>query len=176
MMTLNFIGGEYEVTSDDRLWLLRAVQAEGPPQLGVARALINCFCYLRSKRRFDGSLTRHIRAYAQPVNPRWFADGDLYAISLVTKSDEDKRDCARAASSRELKHCRRTEFAPHVVGAVSVSLETDYASDITDYAAANVDATGKGYVARTGAFPGLNRFWTRCPGWQGYAVGVPRVG
>jgi hypothetical protein len=173
-MTLVYTGGTYEPTEADRLWLLRAVQAEGAPQLSVARALVNCFCLLRSRKRSVASLEEHVRAYAQPVNPRWFVDGDLFKLSLAAKQHEARAEAIRTAERREHQHSTRTLFSLQTTDAVELALSTEYEADVTDYAAYYVDATGKGMVARSGAYAGLNRLWTRAPGWRGYTVSNAR--
>lgn len=153
----------YEPTAEDRLWLSRAVAAEGAPQADVARTLVNLFMLQRAKGS-DQTLTKLVRAYAQPVNPRWYPDGDLY---LATARTEVER---RASQRRRDVHSTRMVFPPDVKRAVLLALETPFPSDWTDYAAPDVDASRKGYVPRTEATPGVNRFWSRSPGWGGYFV------
>lgn len=161
----------YEVTDVDRLWLLRAVQVEGPPCVLVARTLVNGFCWARAKRRYARDLCEWVRAYAQPVNDRWYVSGDLHIAHCARlKSDADRAVCVRAAMEREARHSKRVEFAPHVESAVDTALSTDWQDDTTDYAAPGVDALHKGYVPRSEPKRGENRFWTRCVGWGGYAV------
>jgi len=153
----------YEPTAEDRLWLLRAVEAEGSPRSMVARALVNLFVHQRTtggKR----TLAQVVRAYAQPVNPRWFEDGDLF---LSKPRTEQERTLAR---KRKALHSTRTVFSPQTVAAVREALSTSWLSDVTDYAAPNVDATDKGYTPRSEKRAGENRFWTRVPGWAGYAA------
>lgn len=165
---LRFQGGQYSVTDADRLWLSRAVEAEGPPRDRVARALVNGFAYARSKGKYSGSLMGWVRAYAQPVNSRWFTSGDLFKKHLAQAPAEERAELTRRAYTREAKHATRTEFTPETVAAVNEALSGVYASDVTDYAAATLDATHKGYVPRSVAKVGENRFWTRAVGWTGY--------
>ncbi len=166
---LKYQGGTYGVTEADRLWLMRAVQAEGPPQLQVARALVNGFAWARAHRKWAGSLMGWVRAYAQPVNSRWFTSGDLHKKQVAEVADAAARaQLERRAYEREAKHATRQAFAPEVEAAVNEALTTPWASDITDYAAPAVDASKKGYVARSAPRPGQNRFWTRAVGWTGY--------
>ncbi len=171
MTTLRFgHEGSYAVTTDDRLWLLRAVQSEGPPQLDVARALVNLFCYLRAygdKR----ALADVVRAYAQPINPRWFTSGDLYVASLAKAgSPQERATLVAKAQTRERVHSTRMKFDAGVIDAVKRALEQPFPSDVTDYAASWVDATSKGYAPRSEPGAGRNRLWTRAAGWAGYWV------
>lgn len=154
----------YVVTEEDKLWLSRAVAAEGKPYAQVARALVNLFMLQRSKGNTQ-SLAQLVRAYAQPVNPRWFPGGDLFlAKSQRTPLDESQ------ARARETVHSARTSFAPQVRDAVLDAVLTPYPSDVTDYAVPSLDGSAKGYVARSAPVRGENRFWTRAPGWRGYFV------
>lgn len=168
---LIFEGGTYQVSADDRLWLSRAVQAEGPPQLGVAVALVNGFCWARSQRHYRGSLMAWVRSYAQPVNPLWYVGGSAYALAQAGKIDEAQRkEGALRAHLRETKHSRRTDFTAGVLLAVDAALSVPCTTDVTDYAAPEVDARAKGYQPRGMVLRGQNRFWTRAPGWTGYRV------
>lgn len=170
MTAIAWNGGRYEVTDADRLWLLRAVQAEGPVQADVARALVNLFAFLRSQGD-QRTLTQVIRAYAQPVNPRWFQSGDLFKAAAAATTTQDALAVALdKARNRELVHSARTSFTQHVVQAVELALTQPFRSDVTDYAAAHVDATHKGYESRSTPRTGRNRLWTRAVGWAGYLI------
>lgn len=153
----------YAPTAEDKLWLSRAVAAEGKPFAGVARALVNLFMLQRSKGNAQ-TLATLVRAYAQPVNPRWFPTGDLYLAHARTPLELDQ------ALARQRTHSTRVSFGPQVVDAVEQALGTPFPTDVTDYAVPSFDASKKGYVPRTVAKPGENRFWTREPGWRGYFV------
>ncbi len=166
---LKYQGGTYGVTEADRLWLMRAVQAEGPPQLQVARALVNGFAWARANKKWAGSLMGWVRSYAQPVNSRWFTTGDLFKKQLEAAPDAlVAATLTRRAWERESKHATRTVFTPDVEAAVNEALTTAWPSDVTDYAAPSVDAAKKGYVSRSAPKAGENRFWTRAVGWTGY--------
>lgn len=156
----------YVPTADDRLWLARAVAAEGPPQPMVARALVNLFMMQRSKGSTQ-TLAHLVRAYAQPVNPRWMPGGDLHIAAL------EKGEDTEAQASRRLAHSSRPMAAmpPYVTAAVDGALTASFLSDVTDYAAPTLDASKKGYRARGEPVPGYNRMWTRAPGWSGYVIG-----
>lgn len=157
-------GGSYEVTPSDRSWLLRAVEAEGPVSTQVARALVNRFALLRS-RGDKRTLGEFVRAYAQPVNPRWFPDGDLFRKQGVPSASE-----LAQAQKRETVHSARLTFSAETEAAVDEALSTPFPSDVTDYAAPDLDASKKGMLARSDKRAGVNRLWTSAPDWAGYAV------
>lgn len=165
---LIFDGGTYEPTDEDRLWLLRAVQVEGPPQQMVARALVNGFCWARSKRRYKGTLASWVRSYAQPVNPKWFPGGTLLEKFCADLPAPEAARERRAAEVRRDVHAECTRFAPRIGAAVRDALETPYAGDVTDYAAMWIDASKKGYQLRSEPKRGVNTLWTRDASWTGY--------
>jgi hypothetical protein len=159
-------GKKYEPTAEDKLWLARAVQAEGPVASQVARALVNGFGVTYAHGTYK-TLKDFVRAYAQPVNPRWFPDGDLFlkhAGGVPTAAQ------LAIAQKRRDVHSTRTKFSAETKDAVKQALETPFSSDVTDYAAAKLDASKKGMTARSDATQGENRLWTRLPGWPGYSV------
>jgi hypothetical protein len=163
----------YTVTEGDALWLARAVEAEGPVQSQVAAALINGFCFARS-RGYTKPLTAFVRAYAQPVNPRWYATGDLFLAWLEGKSDSEKIEGRKTAERREHVHSARAVFSPGTQAAVTAALNGRalIPASATDYAAAYVDASGKGYKPVSEPKAGQNRLWSR-PGadkWTGYVI------
>lgn len=154
----------YEVSADDKLWLLRAVEAEGAPKELVARTLINLFAWARAHGKEIGqSLAKTVRTYAQPVNPAWYPGGQFVPLNAAPE------ELARAKRRRDV-HSTRTAFSASTVDAVERALTTSWSLDWTDYAAPGVDGTRKGYERRTNDLPGQNTFWTRAPGWPGYSV------
>lgn len=179
-------GKQYALTAGDRLWLLRAVQAEGPVQSQVAEALVNLFAYRLDARAQNPSsrglaeatsLQSLVRAYAQPVNPRWYAGGDLHRAALAKASAQSERSKLQAAAvKRERVHSTRTVFDAPVIAAVDSALRGRHATDVTDYAAQHIDARPKGYEARSEPRQGVNRLWTREPGWSGYAASAAAWG
>jgi hypothetical protein len=95
----------YQVTDDDRLTLIRAVAHEGKPYLAVAWCLLQRFCWLYPS--YD-SFARFIKAYAQPINPRWFPDGDLHqkararaGADLSRIADLDRRAARRVQYAKQ---------------------------------------------------------------------------
>ncbi len=171
---LSFAGRRYVVTSEDILWLTRAVEKECHDdgqvldENRVAQCLVNCFCLEATKGTYS-SLTKFVQAYAQPVNPRWFPEGDLFK-RWHTK-DPGKYKMSDAVLRRD-KHSKRTDFGWEACQAVDRALfegPLDIPANATDYAAAWLDASKK-YVALTAPVKGLNRLWTRAEGWTGYSV------
>lgn len=169
----------YSPTHEDVLWLKRAVQAEGPPRARVAATLVNKFMWARARLNSRRTLAQFVRAYAQPVNPRWFIGGDLYEAKVRNpKLTEKQRSAERnAALLRERVHSTRDSFKGETESAVQQALTSaPELRDATDYA--KWDAPGKpGMVALTQAVPGTNRFW-RAPaaeGWAGYTTALAAV-
>lgn len=168
----------YAVTAGDRLWLSRAVQAEGPPETHVAQALVNGFMLSRS-RGYTKSLGEYVRAYAQPVNPRWFKGGDKYLESMDdADTDEERTLRERKAYVREHVHSVRMAFSPVVRVAVERALAMPPEMPrATDYAAHYVVRKSP-WLALTDARAGVNRFWARprTEGWAGYVVDAAVLG
>lgn len=108
---------------DDRLWLLRAVEAEGAPRDLVAQVLVNRWAWLWD--RLPGKFTRLselVRAYAQPVNPAWYPEGRLYQQQAATLTGEQARVAAQRAAKRRDEHSARTRFSAHTMAAVDRAL------------------------------------------------------
>jgi hypothetical protein len=94
------------LSTQDVLQLARAVNAEGYPQNGVAWALVQRAAWLKTKG-IEISLGRLVQQYAQPLNPRWFPEGDLHqkqvaGLVATGKLDEAKAE-NRAADTRKTK-------------------------------------------------------------------------
>lgn len=155
----------YQPTSDDRLWLLRATEAEGSPVATVPRVLVNLFMMQRAQGNKQ-SLTTLVRAYSQPVNPRWYANGDLFKKQFPRPTAQQKS----VASARENIISKRITFLPEVTAAVDGALSKSFSSNATDYAAPAINGAAKGYVALTPAQTGVNRLWSRKASWTGYTV------
>jgi hypothetical protein len=166
---------EYVPTSEDKLWLHRAVDAEGEPRGQVAETLINGFMWARSELDYPKSLTAWIRSYAQPVNPRWFPHGDLFQHQYDRAKDDDERaELMRRAIVREEVHSRRLAFGSKTRLAVQHALtHAPVLPGATDYAAPSLVRPSP-WVALTEPTPGRNRFWTRpgAIGWAGYRIGT----
>lgn len=74
----------YTLTVDDYTDLLRAVEREGPPKLAVAWCLLQRFGLLYP---LYSSLSRFVKAYAQPINPQWFSNGAAHLAELKRLKD-----------------------------------------------------------------------------------------
>lgn len=185
-MTLTARGGhsKYEPTLADVLWLQRAVAAEGKPRVKVAQTLVNQFMFNRHTAGSKLSLADSVRNYAQPVNPKWFVGGPRFEQKLALTASEAERTQLRAqAYTREHVHSKRTQFAPDVVLAVKVALNsppdlpraTDFHAPYTRNELGELVAYTKspGWVPLTRLTEGENRFWMRpeAIGWAGYLAG-----
>lgn len=162
----------YEVTPDDELWLLRAVEAEGAPRADVAATLVNKFVWRRARTPFRGTLAEHVRQYSQPVNPRWFPEGDKYAESVARLSEADKQIALARAQHRVQVHASRTTFSAPTRKAVRLALTSPpRLPEATDFAAPWVERKPP-WEALTPAEPGKNRLWVNpeAKGWKGYAI------
>lgn len=173
----------YDVRDSDVLWLLRAVQAEGADQGEVAAVLLNGFAWARAMNGYRGTLTDYVRAYAQPVNPKWFPDGALHHAAMQrATTDAGREELERRAGQRIRVHSTRTKFSEPTQRAVHAALtgQVKIPSQATDYAGPNVDAGSRGLKPLRVMIPGdkRNRLWARpgTEGWEGYAMSgvIPR--
>lgn len=157
--------------AEDVLWLCRAVEAEGRVEEQVAQVLVNLWARTHSKAP-GTKLVTIVRAYAQPVNPRWYLWGDLHKKWVEL---DPKNETAAKALRREQLHSRMIDFRPEVVAAVNKALtvgSVDIPACATDYAAPRIDASGKYGPALTDRDAdrkaGRNTLWTRDRAWLGY--------
>lgn len=110
-------------SAEDAMWLARAVEAEGAPRDLVAQTLVNRWLWLWDHGRPYATLTDLVRAYAQPVNPRWYRTGHLHLARRAAASDDEQRARLDArAERREYVHSTRTAFSPETTAAVSRAL------------------------------------------------------
>jgi len=84
----------YAVTPTDRAWFIRCLWREGAPAETVGHVLLQRFALLSSQGAKYATLTDFLRAYCQPVNPRWFPGGDLTWKALAAA--KKKNDTAAA--------------------------------------------------------------------------------
>lgn len=84
----------YSITDDDYLNLARAVQFEGKPQNVILWTLLQRFAVLNSLGTYK-NLNDFIKAYVQPINPRWFPTGDLHLTRLKILSTAGKKTEAK---------------------------------------------------------------------------------
>jgi hypothetical protein len=66
---------EYTISNKDKLDLTRAVAKEGKQPEAVTWALLQRFAWLYPT---FSTLSDLVKAYAQPINPRWFPNGDKH--------------------------------------------------------------------------------------------------
>lgn len=78
-LTWTWQGKAYSLplTSEDILTLARAVEHEGYPHEGVAWTLIQRAAWLNT-RGTKVSLAALVKGYAQPINPKWFPEGQKH--------------------------------------------------------------------------------------------------
>lgn len=109
-------------TYDDQLWLARAVEAEGEPRDLIAQTLVNRWVTLADRGSAD-SLADTVRAYSQPVNPRWFPDGDLFRAALNAAAPADRARLLARAERRRDELSRVTLFSSETREAVRRAFE-----------------------------------------------------
>jgi hypothetical protein len=108
---------------EDRLWLARAVEAEGEPRDLVAQVLVNRWAWL-----FDEvpgkymKLRDLVRAYAQPVNPAWFPGGKLFEARVKTLEPLEQAQAQQQAKNRRDVHSTREQFSANTLTAVDQAL------------------------------------------------------
>ena len=163
-------GGSYRVTPSDRLWLLRAVQAESnkpDDRRRVAQTLLNRFVFLKSRGSTAyPTLTKFVRAYAQPINPLWESKS-------TSKCRLNPRYCTDAMLAKRRSSRNQTQFSDSTVFAVNEALSrgmTKVHKSSVHYAAPGIGAAGK--VRLTPDVRGYNTFWAVSSSrrWPGYAV------
>lgn len=88
---------EYDATDEDALVLAQAIAREGAPHDAVAWTLVQRFALLHPKYP---TLAAFVRAYSQPINPRWFPDGDKHLARLEQLDAAAQRDEKRRAANR----------------------------------------------------------------------------
>ncbi len=163
-------GGSYRVTPSDRLWILRAVQAESnkpDDRRRVAETLLNRFVFLKSRGSTAyPTLTAFVRAYAQPINPKW-------ASQSTAKCRTNPRRCTDAMIAKRREARTQTQFSDSTVTAVRGALTrgiTSVASSSVHYAAPGVGAAGK--IRLTPDRQGYNTFYavSGSRNWSGYSI------
>lgn len=154
---------KYSPTDEDRIWLLRAVAGEGRDHREVAQALAQRFRFLRETRPgLYPTLASLVRAYSQPVNPRWLPGGDKFEAARAA----GKSSASDAAVRRRRVHHARVDFDPQVVSAAGEALcmlragwpPNAIAPEVTHFAAP--DKNRPHMIERTTARDGRNRLWT----------------
>lgn len=156
-------------TAADALWLSRAVEREGEPRDWVAQALVNRWALLKDQGGAGyPTLASFVRAYAQPVNPRWFPEGDLHLAQLdahASRGPAHRADMIARAERRRDEHSTRRIFHPLTQAAVARALQGPITlpPGVTEYAADTASARQR-HGAPSHARPGKNAFWSPHPG------------
>jgi hypothetical protein len=161
----------YVPTSQDRLWLLRAVEGEGEPKELVASALVNRFLYLRAKRgsyRRKG-LADFVRDYSSPVNPARMRGGKFWEAAWA-RADARGRRALLALHEKRVRHSTRDIFSPATMQAVDAALtRPPRLPSATDFAAYD-HPPSQGLTRVRAGKPGVNALYTADPTWRGYRV------
>lgn len=168
-------GTQYEPTPEDVLWLLRAVEVEGPPHELVAQTLINGHLWERETFGRKRTLAAWVQDYAQPVSPKWMPGGTKYQEAIATaRSDAERTAIQQQALKRQLTHATRTRFSQVTIDAIrhAFTRPPRYPGAV-DYAAAWVQKS-PGWLPFSHPGPGerVNKFWARpgAVGWLGYRI------
>lgn len=117
----------YRMTDEDTLVLAQAIAHEGRPRDGVVWCLIQRFCWLFPIYR---TLSRFLRAYVQPINPKWFPGGKLHRRELARIRRRYRDDPGqmstlleneRGRAQRRVGYARDTwtDFRPYVTQTLS---------------------------------------------------------
>ena len=155
----------YRASTDDRLWMLRAVAGEGGEHRRVASVLVQRFRFLDETRPgLFPTLERLVRAYSQPVNPRWARGGDLWRKANAKGWPEG----SEAAADRRARVSRMTQFGPETRAAVDYALGVleeggeleGVPPEAVHFAAPRIDGSSRGLVPLEAARPGRERLWT----------------
>jgi hypothetical protein len=168
--TLTWAGGTYTVSPSDRIWLLRAVQAESnkaDDRRRVAQTLVNRFIYLKARGSTTyPTLTKFVRAYAQPINPLWESQS-------TSKCRQYPSRCTDRMIAKRREARTRTQFDDSTREAVDWALTRGMAgfdASAVHYAAPGVGASGK--IKLTTDRQGYNTFYAvdSSRRWPGYGV------
>lgn len=79
----------YNIDDEDYLNLVRAVFFEGKPQNIILWTLLQRFAMLYSTGAYK-NLSDFLKAYVQPINPKWFTNGALHQAYLKTLIEAGK--------------------------------------------------------------------------------------
>lgn len=98
---------QYTVRPGDLMAMYRAVNHEGRPHRAVAWTLLQRFAHLYGMDAYP-TLQSLVQAYVQPINPRWFPDGDLHLRELGrlerTGAAQARIDDERARARRRVRY------------------------------------------------------------------------
>lgn len=91
---------EYALTETDVLDLTRSAWREGEPVAGVIHTLIQRYVATYPNKAWP-SLSLFLRDYVQPINPRWFINGDLHIAYANRLKGAEKDAAIERAKARE---------------------------------------------------------------------------
>jgi len=150
-VTALYIDGkkDYEITAEDLLWLGRAAQGEGGDPRAVIWAMLQRFSLPAFRHTFP-TLTSFVRAFSQPVNPRWMRGGDKCATG---GSGYGTPDCAERLLDRREEMSSRdpATFSADVKAAIAALSKGSLANPVPRVVNFAVGDRAREYVA---AHPG----------------------
>lgn len=147
----------YVVTDADYLDLARALDREGPPKLGVAWTLVQRFAMLYP---LYSSFSTFVKAYAQPINPDWFAQGKRH-LKEVQRLNGDLKAVARENQQAALREqwskvplSKITTDTKQVINSIfagtpsPIPAATHYAAPITRQSVEQAEATREAFARK----------------------------
>lgn len=93
----------YVVTPTDEAWFIRCLWREGKPQEAVGFTLLQRFAALYSRNKPYSTLSDFLRAYCQPINPRWLPGGDLSEARIKRLEAQGNKTKAELERNRAKK-------------------------------------------------------------------------
>lgn len=113
-MSFRHAAGTATIVLDESalLWFARSLNHEGSPLVWNAWTMLQRFVYMYP--RF-GSFEKFVRAFSQPVNPRWYPGGDLFEKTLA-QTPHELRGPLVVRGERRLRIAREgwADISPHV--------------------------------------------------------------
>ena len=121
----------YSISAKDKLVLTRAVAREGKPHEAVTWALLQRFAWLYPSGAFN-TLAELVEAYAQPINPRWFPQGDKHKSAIRRAKTEKQKEQLEDRAERRLGYAEATydEIDEHYKNIVDAILSGNVASPV----------------------------------------------
>lgn len=162
----NIVGGtrRYQLTWDDLLWAARMVMGEAGSGAGGVHgaAVLWCMASRFAVARGFQSYTSLIKAYSQPINPKWAADGDFCRVG---GRNHGTSDCSSDRLERRARHQTITwEEIPETVQSLvfrwaTAQVQNPIPKAVHFAVPAVVARRGGGYVNRTGPDSGWDFVW-----------------
>lgn len=98
----------YTLTDEDLLWAARMIEGEGGNRPGVLWTMAQRLALLH-RAAPHLTYTGLIRAYSQPINPRWFRDGE-FCKPGGSRSDTAACDPDRLARRDRISHLQPSDM------------------------------------------------------------------